>query len=466
MEHNTSTSGKFRIGFFGSDDRLKLLIEQAPGDPGLEGTLGLVTAFQRLQMLYDNDFGDGNKVHGVAAIGRDDIEFGLGPFYFTLAVESLSSRLEYSRRLFKGVTANVGLDILGGTSNVNVLIPAPPRPGEPSSQPFSTRKTINFETATPFIFPGVYTELELQPSESVRIVPGVRIDYSSFDDHVDVSPRLSARFDIVHDYPRSTIKLGIGLYQQPPQFQEVVPPLGTPGLTSNRAVHYAFGYEQEFSKHIEASAEFFVKQLDNLVVGVASPTGFGTTYTNNGLGYVVGGEFLVKYKPDERFFGWIAYTLSRSVRQDGRGLPEYLVSFDQTHILTILGSVQLGHGWEFGGRFRLISGNLITPDVCDPFSTGCNANRVNGLFYAPTGTYTPIPLTTQNTERLPLFHQLDIRVDKRWKWKVFQLSAYLDIQNVYDHQSAEAVGYNFDYTARAYVNGLPILPSLGLRGDF
>jgi hypothetical protein len=262
------------------------------------------------------------------------------------------------------------------------------------------------------------------------------------------------------------LKMGVGLYQQPPQFQEVVPPLGTPGLQSNRAIHYALGYEQELTRHLEVSGEFFVKQLDNLVIGVASPSGLGTTYTNNGLGYVVGGEFLVKYKPDERFFGWIAYTLSRSARQNGPGQPEYLVSFDQTHILTVLGSVQLGHGWEFGGRFRLVSGNLVTPDVCDPFSSGCDPNRVNGLFFAPTGTYPPIPLTTQNTERLPLFHQLDIRVDKRWKWKVFQLSAYLDVQNVYNHQSAEALSYNFDYTARAFVNGLPILPSIGVRGDF
>ncbi|NUO54499.1 MAG: hypothetical protein HOV80_37115, partial [Polyangiaceae bacterium] len=71
-----------------------------------------------------------------------------------------------------------------------------------------------------------------------------------------------------------------------------------------------------------------------------------------------------------------------------------------------------------------------------------------------------------NTERLPLFHALDLRVDKRWKFKYWQLSTYLDVQNVYNNQNAEAVGYNFNYTAREYVNGLPILPSIGIRADF
>ena len=40
------------------------------------------------------------------------------------------------------------------------------------------------------------------------------------------------------------------------------------------------------------------------------------------------------------------------------------------------------------------------------------------------------------------------------------------MQNVYNNQNTKAMGYNFNFTARNYVNGLPILPSLGIRGDF
>ncbi len=135
---------------------------------------------------------------------------------------------------------------------------------------------------------------------------------------------------------------------------------------------------------------------------------------------MIGSEVLLKYKPDERFFGWIAYTLSRSARVDGPGEPEHLVQYDQTHILTVLGSYRLGHGWEFGARFRLVSGNLITPSVCDKSAADCDPNRTGSLFHAPSGVYTPIPFAGAFSERLPLFHQLDIRVDKGWqfpRWK-------------------------------------------------
>jgi hypothetical protein len=263
------------------------------------------------------------------------------------------------------------------------------------------------------------------------------------------------------------VKAGVGLFQQPPQFQEVSSAFGNTKLKSNRALQYALGFEQEITKELEGSVEGFYKQLDNLVVSKLSASGASVEYTNDGTGYVVGTEVLLKFKPtpNGRFFGWLAYTLSRSVRRDSPTSAERLVPFDQTHILTVLGSYRLGHGWEIGARFRLVSGNLVTPNVCNPLADTCDPARTNALFNAGAGTYTPIPLTGPNTERLPLFHQLDIRVDKTWKFKSWQLSAYLDVQNAYNQGNVEAISYNFNYTGRAYVAGLPILPSIGVRGE-
>ena len=67
--------------------------------------------------------------------------------------------------------------------------------------------------------------------------------------------------------------------------------------------------------------------------------------------------------------------------------------------------------------------------------------------------------------RLPLFHQLDVRVDKVWTFPRWHLTAYLDIQNIYNYQAPEGQTYNYNFTQSAYVRGLPILPILGLRGE-
>ena len=71
-----------------------------------------------------------------------------------------------------------------------------------------------------------------------------------------------------------------------------------------------------------------------------------------------------------------------------------------------------------------------------------------------------------NSVRLPLFHELDIRVDKRWQFRDWRLSGYLDVRNAYNHAAVEGINYNFDFTQQAYQTGLPILPSLGVRAEF
>ena len=52
------------------------------------------------------------------------------------------------------------------------------------------------------------------------------------------------------------------------------------------------------------------------------------------------------------------------------------------------------------------------------------------------------------------------RYGSRWA-----LTAYLDVQNVYDANNPQGVQYNYNYTQQSYVSGFPILPSLGLRAE-
>ena len=89
-------------------------------------------------------------------------------------------------------------------------------------------------------------------------------------------------------------------------------------------------------------------------------------YQNVGTGQIIGLETLLRYNPDEKFFGWIAYTLSESLRQDCPTCPTRLFQYDQTHNLIMLGSYRLGNGWEVGARFRIVTGPLVTPTVGQP----------------------------------------------------------------------------------------------------
>jgi TonB family protein len=460
-ERKTDTS-RLSFRFFGTDDRLEVLIsDPAAQDPAFGGNLRFGTASWRGQVLLESDLTPKVSVNTELAAGKDTIAFSLGNILrFDLLVYPISARYELGYRPFKGVRLNAGLDFEMAYFEAFVRAPPPPRPGEPAPGPYAARPPIETQNEGFNFRPGWYGEAELEPVDRLRVVPGVRVDYARDSNHGDFSPRITARYDIVKgrtaeapDQRRTTIKGGVGLFHQPPQFQETDEVFGTPNLYSNRYTHYTLGAEQEITRQVDVSVEGFYKDLDKMVSRGPDATG-NFTYNNLGEGYAVGAETLLKYRPDDHFFGWLAYTLSRSVRRDLPGQEEHLFQFDQTHNLTVLGSYRLGRGWEFGARFRLVSGNLETPVAGPP--------SLPALYASDAGAYAPLQ-GEPFSRRLPLFHQLDIRIDKRWQLKNARLSTYLDVQNVYNNAAVEGVAYNFDFSKTTYTTGVPIIPSLGLR---
>ncbi|MDP7040034.1 MAG: hypothetical protein QGI45_12800 [Myxococcota bacterium] len=103
-------------------------------------------------------------------------------------------------------------------------------------------------------------------------------------------------------------------------------------------------------------------------------------------------------------------------------------------------------------RWRLVSGNPTTPVIGTVVDTDWD-------YYVPS--YGDV-----NTGRLPPFYQLDIRLDKRWIYDNWTLNLYVDIQNISNRSNPTSIAYSYDYSEESYSGGLPILPIMGLRGDF
>jgi len=165
-----------------------------------------------------------------------------------------------------------------------------------------------------------------------------------------------------------------------------------------------------------------------------------------------GGELIVRRRLIGRFYGWVAYTLmwaQREVWSRAEGSSFKPSAYDQRHNLVAVVSARLPRDWQIGGRFRLSSGLPFTPVV--------GADGGANWFVPRLGE----PLS----EHFPTFHQLDVRVDKRWLLDRTTVSAYLDVLNVLNTENAEAYVYSVDYRRRLRGISLPILPLLGIRVD-
>jgi outer membrane receptor for ferrienterochelin and colicin len=296
-------------------------------------------------------------------------------------------------------------------------------------------------------------EVEARPWASLLLVPGLRFDYYSRTEEWTVEPRLSVRQDVGKSV---VLKGGVGLFHQEPDFGEDYPGFGNPNLHTEKAWHYALGAEWQVGRGLGLDATLFYKSLSDLISpttkttvenGVVTPL----IYDNGGRGRVAGLDLLLRRDFSDKLTGWIAYTLSRSERRDSGGTDWRLFDYDQTHILTALGSYKFARNWTLGGRFRYVSGNPRTPVVGSVVNA--SADRYEPLFGAV------------NSARNPAFHQLDIRLDKRWVFNRWILDTYLDVQNVYNHRYAEGLQYSYDYKQSQPQSGLPVLTIFGIRGE-
>jgi hypothetical protein len=99
-----------------------------------------------------------------------------------------------------------------------------------------------------------------------------------------------------------------------------------------------------------------------------------------------------------------------------------------------------------------VSGNLVT-------------TQRYGFYDENVGVYLPLQGYPPFSERLPFFHQLNVRVDKTWRFAAWSLSAYLDVYNAYNASNVEGIVRNYNQTQQTFAQGIPFLPSIGLRGE-
>lgn len=438
---------KLRLMAYGSSDKLELLFQE-PSDETTAGAdqFGFGTEFQRVQLSWyrkvtesvDHDLELSAEHRAFDVALGTDISLNLETINFV-------GRSEWRSRLNDSLQLIGGLDIFAAPGSVRYKGPvvdqgegSPDQPIQGSDRTERDRDFVAFR-------PAAYLELawDLAP---VRLVAGLRLDYFNIVKSLSLDPRITGFYALT---PATRLKLGVGMFTQPPEYQESDAVLGNPDVKPTKTLHLTAGVEHTVDEDISLGVESFYKHLYDLIVG--TPNGEAPGIVNGGKGRIYGLEVSAKVEPRGRFFGYLSYTLSRSERKDIVG--DYrLFDFDQTHILTAASVYRLGAGWELGATFRLVSGNPDTPVLSGTTDT------TNDVVYPVYGA--------TNSVRSPMFHRLDVLVRKTWDFDSWRFITYLDVQNIYNRQNPEGLLYGPRYKTQTEVSGLPILPNLGVRGEF
>ncbi len=282
----------------------------------------------------------------------------------------------------------------------------------------------------------------------LSVVFGLRTDYFSEIDEVSIQPRGSVRLELPNS---SELQFAYGIYNQAPIPGQLSPSVGNPELKSSQASHYILELKRQLSPDTEIKMAAYYKNLANLVTADEA-----SVYQNQGEGYAQGTEIFLRHRRGDKFFGWVSYAYALSKRRDRIGEPYRYYSFDQTHVATVAASYNLTPTWEFGAKWQYRTGNPYTPVI----DASLILDPRNGKpIYLPNYGET-------NSERLPPYHRLDLRVSKAFRFNSWELGIFLELLNAYNRQNLLDYRYNEDYTERSSIYQLPIIPYLGITAEF
>ncbi|MCC5930536.1 MAG: TonB-dependent receptor [Cyclobacteriaceae bacterium] len=282
--------------------------------------------------------------------------------------------------------------------------------------------------------------------EKLMLSLGFRSDANDFNDEMrrlveQFSPRFSASWNFA---PSWSFNFNTGIYYQLPPY----PLLGfrdsengelvnrRNGVTYIRNRQIVGGFEYNANSNTKFTLESFYKQysqypfmltdsisLANLGADFGVIGNAPATSTSEGRSYGI--EFMAQQRLFKGFYGIAAFTWVRSAFEDKNGnlIPS---AWDNRHLVSLTGGKKFKKDWEIGMRWLYSGAAPYTP-----YSLMETTRRSNwDVFGRGIPDFSRI-----NDGRTSPFHQLDLRIDKKYFFNNWSLNVFLDIQNIYNHET-------------------------------
>jgi hypothetical protein len=307
-----------------------------------------------------------------------------------------------------------------------------------------------------------YLQLARTFFDRLRVTVGGRLDYFNLiDEPLAVGPRASLRYGLSD---LTALTLSGGRYYQSPSYIWLLSNAANTRLRHVRVDQAVLGVEHLLDTDLRVRVEGYVKEygdypasaerrylvLANTGAGYSgaedgfSAFGFDNLFSD-GTGRSRGVELLVQKRlSDIPFYGIfsLSYNSTEYVAMDGVTRPG---AYDSRFILNLSGGWKIDDHWEVGMKFRYGSGTPTTP-------------------FLPTGVR---DYAAYNGDRLPAFHSLDLRIDRRWNFPSWNLVTYIDVQNIYNRKNVQAYRWDPRNRRPETVGGsIGILPTIGVSAEF
>jgi outer membrane receptor protein involved in Fe transport len=444
----------------------------ASSDPLLAKRDTRASSFQRIYARWEKD-SEAGSVSLVPWFGLDsnrlENRFGDVPTQVSSDTTLYGLRASWRGKATEALSVTVGLDAEVSDARVSRSgsLTNPAREGDARTfgqLPPDRVNADSWKVVTAGLAP--FGELDVALLEGkLHVVPGMRVDpyfvsvsrrtpvegetpsAGAFRQDLAVEPRLAVRWSAA---PRLDLRAAYGRYHQAAAPEDLSAVFGNPTLATSAADHLLVGSAVRlFEKTTLETTAFHVWQSDLVVRNPATSPLLAVALSGIGSGRSYGVQALLRQALASHVAGWISYAIVRSERRDTPDGALRPSDYDQSHVLTAVGTWDIGKGFEVGARVRFATGFPRTPVV-------------RALYDARRDAYTPV-FGPKNSDRIPAFFQIDLRGSKRFTLPKGELECYLELQNVMNRENPEEIVYSATYRDKGFITGLPILPVLGAR---
>jgi len=283
---------------------------------------------------------------------------------------------------------------------------------------------------------GTFLRYGWEPLEGVTIAPGARVDYFAYNSHTHLSPRLSVSYDLD---AVTSLTGSAGVFFQSSPLVLLAQKEAFRALRDPRAYHYVLGLSRLLTESTRLTVEIYDKEYRNcpmdpsqaelFVLDEAVDAGLFLNHeqlVDNGRAYTRGIEVMVQKKLAEEIYGVIAGSYFRSRYRDLNGAWRDRL-YDNRLTVTVEGGYKPSKEWEFSMRWLFAGGAPYTP-----FDEDASTALFRGVY----------DRARVNEERLPHYHSLNLRVDRRFHFTTSTLIVYLSIWNVYGRKNVAQYSWN------------------------
>lgn len=307
---------------------------------------------------------------------------------------------------------------------------------------------------------GLSSRVTFHLTEALSATVGARLDRFGGTDGLHLSPRGSFEWRLPDDF---TAGLSAGAYVQPLPDELLARDEGYSAMGDPSAFHVVARLSRLLGDDTRLGIEAYSKDYDGLPYDPTQPEyaildgldseqdlyAFDTLATG-GDARSRGIEIMLEKKLVSGVYGLVAGSIGSSEYMNP-GQPWRRRIFDNGCTFTVEGGYRLDERWEFSARFVWAGGRPYTPlDIAASAASG----------------RTILDSTRVNAERLPAYHSLNIRVDRRFNFSGSNLTAYASVWNVYDRRNISAVYWNSIEDRPDQILQWGIMPVIGLEYEF